>query len=174
MNQAGNIFLGLGTNESNRLANLHRAIELIIADKKNRVTATSSIYETEPIGYLQQAWFLNAVVEMKSSYHPFELLRFVKKTEECMGREHNFRWGPRLIDIDILLIGQLAIDDPVLTIPHPEMHRRKFVLLPLQEISPHLPHPILKQTITQLLEQCPDDKVVWHAQFSFNETRDAH
>ncbi|MBN2010290.1 2-amino-4-hydroxy-6-hydroxymethyldihydropteridine diphosphokinase [candidate division KSB1 bacterium] len=169
MNNAGNVYLSLGSNEGDRLFNLYRAVELINANRKIRVTATSSIYETEPVGYIEQAWFLNAVAEIESSLNPFEMLRFVKKIEERMGREQTFRWGPRVIDIDIVVYGSEIINDPSLTIPHPEMQRRKFVLIPLCEINPHFIHPIFNQTVNRLLKQCPDDQIAWYAPFQQNE-----
>lgn len=160
------VYVGLGSNVGDRLANLHDAIERI--SKLNLdITGVSSVYETEPVGYAEQPWFLNQVIEAKirdsmSEVQPaiqaesflFDLLEI----EKAMGRERTFANGPRVIDLDLLFFGALTIKDTEtrITIPHPRMHARRFVLEPLCEIAPDLVHPILKKTCRELLARSDD------------------
>lgn len=139
------VFIGLGTNLGERFENLARARSLM--EEKVRLNAVSSVYETKPWGYLEQPDFLNQVVEGETDLTPTRLLNLLKRIEKKMGREKNFRNGPRLIDLDILLYGNRVVHTTRLNIPHPELVERAFVLVPLAELAPDLVHPVLKRTI---------------------------
>ena len=129
-------FLGLGSNLGDRIATLQRAVDLLGRDPAIRVTRSSRIWETEPLGGPDQPDFLNAVVEVSTELEPHDLLSACNRVEVALGRTREVRWGPRTIDIDILLIDALAIDDPALTVPHPRLHQRAFALMPLLELTP--------------------------------------
>lgn len=142
------VYLGLGSNLGDREANLRRALELL--GSKVKVLAVSSIYETEPVGFLSQPRFLNAVCRVETAMRPEELLLFVKSIEKGMGRKQSFRNAPREIDIDILLYGDEVMETPELVVPHPGLARRAFVLVPLVEIGPQVLHPVLRRTAAEL------------------------
>ena len=142
------VYLGLGSNLGQREANLSRAIQIL--GQQMRVLRISSIYETAPWGYTDQPDFLNCVLEVETMLPPPRLLESVKGLEKDMGREQSFRYGPRLIDVDILLYGDSSTDLPDLQIPHPRMPQRAFVLVPLAELAAGLAHPTLKVTIDEL------------------------
>ena len=129
-------YLGLGANLGDRLANMREAIRLVERDGSCRVTARSSVYETKPVGVTDQPDFLNAVIAIRTSLSPRDLLNLCKSIENEMGRVRTNKWGPRVIDIDILLCGDAPVRDDDLVIPHPEMIGRAFVLVPLAEIAP--------------------------------------
>jgi len=118
-----------------------------------QVKQVSSLYETEPVEFTEQPWFLNCAVELQTELSPRELLNSMLAIEHAMGRERVQPKGPRLIDLDILLFGDSVVNEKSLTIPHPAMHERKFVLEPLAEIAPQAVHPVLKQRVRDLLEQ---------------------
>jgi len=124
------------------------------------VVASSSFYETEPVEFTAQPWFLNCVVSLDTEKTPEQLLTSILDIERQMGRHREHKKGPRIIDIDILLVGNLILDDPGLTIPHPAMHERRFVLEPLAEIAPDAHHPVFKQTISELRDALPPGKAV--------------
>ncbi len=142
------VFLSLGSNLGDRLNNLHNAV-VKLAPKVTLVTQ-SSIYETEPWGYSDQPAFLNQIIKAETDLDPFDLLGFIKGIEVLLGRQETFRFGPRIIDIDILFYDDLVLDTPKLTIPHPRINERAFVLIPLIEIAPELQHPVLGKTIQEL------------------------
>ena len=158
-------YLGLGTNQGWREQNLQNAVIQLEQSKEISISKISSIYLSEPVGCKNQSWFLNAVVEVVSTFEPVELLIFIKNLETQLGRIKTFRWGPRIIDIDILSCENLIIKTKKLTIPHSEMHLRKFVLIPLAEIAPNYIHPLKKLTVQQLLKQCLKTKIYWYSQF---------
>lgn len=129
-------FLSIGTNIGKRLDNLNNALKGIADSDKNKITKVSSVYETDAVGYEDQAAFLNIVAEIETDFAPVELLDFCLALELELGRVRLFKWGPRLIDIDILLYEDVKIDTEKLKIPHPYMKERAFVMIPLLEISP--------------------------------------
>jgi 2-amino-4-hydroxy-6-hydroxymethyldihydropteridine diphosphokinase len=149
---AQSVYLSLGTNLGERLANLQAARDALQAGLTLR--QASSIYETEPWGYIEQPPFLNQVVEMETSaFSPLELLHFLKKLETSVGREPSFHYGPRLIDVDILYYDATIMNTTELIIPHPHLAERAFVLAPLAEIAPDFCHPLLHATSLELLQK---------------------
>ncbi|MEJ2217499.1 MAG: 2-amino-4-hydroxy-6-hydroxymethyldihydropteridine diphosphokinase [Gemmatimonadota bacterium] len=132
-------YLGLGSNLGDRDANLARALELL--DERVGIDAVSSVYESEPVGYTAQPEFLNLVVRVRTAVAPRELLRTLQEVEHALGRERHFRNAPRVIDIDLLLYDQQILNEPGLTVPHPRMLERDFVVRPLVELEPELRHP---------------------------------
>ena len=144
-------YIGIGSNLGERKDNCHRALTLL-KQKGIKITKKSSFYETEPWGYKNQPSFLNMVIEAETELGARDLLKTLQQIEKKLGREENFKWGPRTIDLDILLFDNMTIQENDLMIPHPLMHKREFVLQPLCEISPALRHPVLRASIQELLE----------------------
>ncbi|QSQ08838.1 Bifunctional folate synthesis protein [Koleobacter methoxysyntrophicus] len=153
-------YLGLGSNLGDRLNNLKQALRLLESHEGIAVDKVSSIYETEPVGFKEQDWFLNMTVCITTSLSPWELLMAINQIERELKRERILRWGPRTIDIDILLFDDMILDTPGLKIPHPEMHKRAFVLVPLKEIAPEVVHPILNKRIAELLDELKTNEEV--------------
>jgi len=149
------IYLSLGSNLHDRERNLLLAIKKI-NERCGTVIEVSSLYQTGPWGMQNQPEFLNQVIEVESDYSPHELLQKVLVIEKEMGRKPAPRWGPRVIDIDILFFNDAIIDSPRLIIPHPEIQNRRFVLAPMEEIAPDYVHPGLRKSIRELLAVCPD------------------
>jgi len=142
-------YIALGTNLGERLENLRAAIKAMAPDVT--VLAKSHVYETPPWGVEDQPAFLNMVVKAETGMEPDELLTYLKQLESGLGREKSVRWGPRLIDLDILFYDDLVIDTPPLVIPHPRLHERAFVLVPLADVAAEAVHPVLGEFIWELL-----------------------
>ena len=146
------IFIGLGTNMGERALNLQNAIERI-EKKVGRVLAQSSIYETPAWGLTDQPDFLNQVIEIETAQSPPQILENILQIEIEMGRIREKKWGPRLIDLDILFYNNLILNTENLQIPHPYIHQRAFVLEPLNEIAPNFVHPVFEKTISDLVKE---------------------
>jgi 2-amino-4-hydroxy-6-hydroxymethyldihydropteridine diphosphokinase len=155
------VWISLGSNLGDRAGHLRLAAAALGA--LGEVTALSGVYETEPVGFTGQPWFLNAVAGLRVSEEesPERLLRELLAVERAMGRERGgagqIAKGPRIIDLDILLYGSRVLDSPGLRIPHPEMHRRRFVLEPLAQVAPEAVHPVLRRSALQLLRELPSE-----------------
>ncbi len=149
-------FLLLGTNLGNRKNNLDEA-KALIGEHCGKIIKQSSIYQTAAWGFTEQPDFLNQVIQIETIYNPLELIEKLLDIEKQLGRERIVKMGPRLIDIDILLIDDLIVEEKKLQVPHPRMQDRKFVLLPLNEIASNVVHPILSKTISEILKECCDD-----------------
>jgi 2-amino-4-hydroxy-6-hydroxymethyldihydropteridine diphosphokinase len=152
------VYIALGTNLGDRLANLHAALRSL--PTAVTVIDESPVYETPPWGYEDQPAFLNMVVKTETELEPEALLTYLKQIEAELGREKSVRWGPRLIDLDILFYDDLVIDTPPLVIPHPRLHERAFVLVPLANIAPNLNHPVLHKKIRGLLTEIDTQGIV--------------
>jgi 2-amino-4-hydroxy-6-hydroxymethyldihydropteridine diphosphokinase len=163
------VYLGLGSNLGDKAGNCLRAFEGISASSHTHIQAVSSLYKTEPIGYRDQDWFINCVAKASTTLLPLPLQRFLQGIEKEMGRIKTFAMGPRLIDIDILFYGAEVVDEAGLIIPHPRLHERGFVLVPLAELAPGLSHPILKKTIDELLQNIGEEGVELYASLPHRE-----
>jgi 2-amino-4-hydroxy-6-hydroxymethyldihydropteridine diphosphokinase len=148
------IYLSLGSNIGDREGNLRKAVERLAAHDVH-VLHGSRIYETEPVDYLEQAWFLNQVVEAETGLFPLQLLTRIGRVERGLGRTRTLHKGPRTIDIDILFYGSAVVDTARLEVPHPRIAARRFVLAPLAELAPDLRHPVTHRSVRQMLESAP-------------------
>jgi 2-amino-4-hydroxy-6-hydroxymethyldihydropteridine diphosphokinase len=163
MEARAGVFLGLGSNVGDREANLEQALRRLEA-RGFRISGRSSFYLTEPVGGPPQDWYVNMVVRGATSLSPEALLAVCLETEALQGRTRSVRNGPRPIDVDVLLMDDRVVRSPGLTVPHPRLHQRRFVLVPLAELDPAATHPLLGLTVGQLLARCPDDsRVLLHA-----------
>lgn len=165
MNDAGQLneplaLLSLGSNIGDSVSNIRKAINLLTLNGSIADVTTSGFYKTEPVGYKDQPWFVNAAVLCRPLLSPEGLLEMCKKAEDFLGRKSREQWHEREIDIDIVLYGDLIIERKGLKIPHPRMQLRSFVLLPAAEIAPDMMHPVIKCTISDLLRQCQDESAV--------------
>lgn len=152
------VYLSLGSNVGDRENHLRDAIARL--ETKGSIVSVSSFYETEPVDFTDQAWFLNCAVAIETTETAKQLMAMILHIEREMGRQRLQKKGPRIIDIDILIFSDAVIDRPELTVPHPAMQRRRFVLEPLAEIAPDVRHPMLKKTVRELLEVLPPGQQV--------------
>ena len=153
-------YISIGSNQGDKYKNCILAVENICSSEKNRMLKQSSLYLTEPWGYRDQDDFINLVIKIQTSFSPLDLLLFLQGVERKLKKKKNGKWGPRTIDLDILLYNNQTLETTQLTIPHALLHRRGFVLHPLNEIAPHLLHPVFNQTVSQILDRLSDDKRV--------------
>jgi 2-amino-4-hydroxy-6-hydroxymethyldihydropteridine diphosphokinase len=154
------VYIGIGSNLGNKKENYQEALVRIAKIPKTRITKESSLYESEPLGDSKE-WYVNGAIEIDTELRPEDLHRRCQNIERAMGRKKvRKRWGARVIDLDILLYNSLKQEKPRLSIPHPEMHQRKFVLVPLGEIAPQVVHPMLNMTVSELLVGVKDEKRV--------------
>ena len=154
------VFIGLGSNVGRRRKRIEGAIALLRALPGVKVIKQAAWYETEPVGMEDQRWFINTVVEVETELTPQELLRHCKGIEREVGRRERGRFGPREVDLDLLLHGDLVLEEDGLVLPHPELHRRRFVLEPLCELAPELVHPRLGRSLRGLLADLDERKRV--------------
>ncbi|MBI5417078.1 2-amino-4-hydroxy-6-hydroxymethyldihydropteridine diphosphokinase [Candidatus Poribacteria bacterium] len=154
------VYLGLGSNLGDRLDNIKQSVSILSDSDKIKILKLSSFFETEPVGYLDQPWFLNCVIKIRTNFSPQELLVFLKNIEKQLKREKKIRFGPRTIDMDILLYGNEILNSKDLIIPHPRLHERKFVLMPLNELAGNVIHPVYRKKIAALLKNMTDKSVV--------------
>lgn len=153
-------YIGFGSNIGNRLAHIQNAIHALSKAEGITLQKISSLYETEPVGYEKQEDFLNGVAVIQTCLPPLRLLNTLKAIETEVGRKHRTRWGPREIDLDVLMYGDMCFHRPALVIPHPQMHLRGFVLVPFAEIAPDVVHPVFQETIQTLLARLEDAKSI--------------
>ncbi len=157
----GNIcFLGIGSNMGDSASNCKDAVIRISNIEGITVLRVSSLYRTQPVGFEEQDWFANGVIEIRTSLIPHALMDVIHRVEREMGRIRVHKWGPRIIDIDILMYGQIIMDENGLVIPHPEYHKRRFVLVPLNEIAPCAIHPAFGISVKGLLDRLQDSNAV--------------
>lgn len=152
------VYLSLGTNLGDRVANLRQAIASL--SPQMRVKKKSKVYETPPWGYTEQEAFLNQVVMVTTYLEPEQLLKHIKRLEVALGRKASFRYGPRLIDLDILFFDDLILETPALTIPHPHVHERGFVLVPMMDIAPDHVHPVMQKSICEMIALCSTEGII--------------
>ena len=153
-------YIGIGSNVGNKLLQCQEALSETLKIDHHKLLAQSSFYKTQPLGYGAQDWFVNSVIKIETALDAHELLRSLKGIESRLGRQETFRWGPRTIDLDLLFYDEEEFESEELQLPHPQLHKRQFVLAPLAEIDPFLIHPVLRKTIRDILDQMKEDQGV--------------
>lgn len=157
-------YIGIGSNIGDRIGYVQQAHKLLNDTKGIAVVTSSSLYETEPYGYKNQSWFVNAVLEIETELEPLELLRECQRIEKQLGRVRHPeapQWGPRTIDLDILFYNDLIVSSDELQIPHSRVHQRAYALVPLLELAPDLIHPVIKETLIEIHSNLPDPEEVY-------------
>ncbi len=154
------VYIGLGSNIGDRVGNIQRALAILKGKKPFSLLRVSSLYRTAPVGYEAQEWFANAVAEGETSLAPSALLELLQSIEKEMGRDTPFKWGPRNIDLDLLLYGNRIIHEANLTVPHPLADQRRFVMEPLAELAPEGMHPTTGTTFREILKQLGTNQFV--------------
>lgn len=158
-------YISVGSNLGDKLENCRRGVEALVSGGEVRITGQSRNYTTEPVDFTEQDWFINSVIRVETRLEPFELLDRLQAIQREAGRSaETVRFGPRVLDLDLLLYDRLILDDPQLSLPHPRMHRRRFVLKPLCDIGPDVIHPVLGKAVRVLLAELDEDgqQVVEH------------
>ena len=150
-------YIGIGSNLGDRYQNCLKAVDLLRRIPGVELTGISGWYLTKPVGVERQEWFINGVLSLEVKISAQDLLKGLMAAEQGMGRVRTKRWGPRIIDLDILLYGNQIIDEDDLKVPHPLMHVRRFVLVPIADLAPEVPHPSIGLTMSQLLDQLHKD-----------------
>ena len=152
-------YISAGSNMGDRLQNCRKGIEALTESGNSRILAQSCIYKTEPVDYEDQDWFMNMMVKLETAHDPFQLLDHIEHIQRAAGRiQDPIRFGPRILDLDIILYDDRIIDSERLVVPHPRMHKRCFVLKPICDIDPAIIHPVLKQEMQFLLKRLGQDK----------------
>lgn len=158
-------YISVGSNLGDRIENCRRGMKALVSGEEVRITRQSRFYETEPVDFTEQGWFINCVIRIETRLEPLELLDRLQAIQQEAGRTADrVRYGPRVLDLDLLLYDRLILDDPGLSLPHPRMHRRRFVLKPLCDIDPDVVHPVLGKAVRALLAELDEDgqQVVEH------------
>jgi len=153
-------YIGVGSNVGDKAHRCEQGIAEILKVDRTTLLARSSLYKTQPVGHLPQDWFVNGVIKIETDLEAHDLLRSMKEIETRLGRRKTFRWGPRTLDLDLLLFDDQIIDTEELSVPHPRIQERQFVLIPLSEIDLHLIHPVLKKSVQELLDNFRQDQGV--------------
>ena len=153
-------FIGVGSNLDDPASRCVEAVRHVSVVNGIKFLRRSSLYRTEPVGFIEQEWFVNAVIEIRTVLSPRELLNALRAVEDGMGRLRGPQWGPRIIDLDILIYGQEVIQDDNLVVPHPELHKRRFVLEPLCELASYVIHPAFGISIRGLMDRLNDESRV--------------
>lgn len=153
----GTAYLSIGSNIGDKRANCLMGIDALVSSNHIRLIARSRIYQTDPVDFLEQDWFINLAISIETTLEPAELMNELQQIEESAGRKRGpIRFGPRILDMDLLLFEDRVLHTPALIIPHPRMHERRFVLQPLCDIAPDVIHPVLKETVRELLLRLND------------------
>ena len=152
-------YISVGSNLGNKLENCIKGVDALISSDSVTLKDQSPCYKTDPVDYTDQDWFINCVIKIKTSLDPFELLNRLKSIQRIAGRIRDvIRFGPRILDMDIILFGDAVINSTTLTIPHPRMHKRRFVLQPVCDIDPEIIHPVFKKNMKYLLDSLDDEE----------------
>ena len=151
------VYISVGSNLGSKLENCQKGVEALIRSGSTSLIKQSGIYKTDPVGYKDQDWFVNYVIKIETNLDPFQLWRELEDIQRKTGRVHNpIRYGPRMLDLDIILYDDMVINSPELIIPHPRMHKRRFVLKPICDIDPQIVHPVIEKDMQYLLDTLND------------------